>query len=88
MAAICFTFRAMRRPGIYARAFLEGRITEEQLHNFRQEWTATARGLSSYPHPWLMPDFWQFPTVSMGLGPLMAIYQARFMRYLASTGAW
>ncbi len=67
-------------PGVYARAFLEGRITEEQLDNFRQE--VDGKGLSSYPHPWLMPDFWQFPTVSMGLGPLMAIYQARFMRYL------
>ena len=67
-------------PGVYARAFLEGRITEEQLNNFRQE--VDGKGLSSYPHPWLMPDFWQFPTVSMGLGPLMAIYQARFMRYL------
>ena len=67
-------------PGIYARAFLEGRITEEQLNNFRQE--VGGKGLPSYPHPWLMPDFWQFPTVSMGLGPLMAIYQARFMRYL------
>ncbi len=67
-------------PGIYSRAFLEGRISEEQLYHFRQE--VDGRGLSSYPHPWLMPDFWQFPTVSMGLGPLMAIYQARFMRYL------
>ncbi|MBN8217288.1 MAG: pyruvate dehydrogenase (acetyl-transferring), homodimeric type [Spirochaetes bacterium] len=67
-------------PGIYARAFLEGRITREQLEHFRQE--VGGKGLSSYPHPWLMPDFWQFPTVSMGLGPLMAIYQARFMRYL------
>ena len=67
-------------PGVYARAYLEGRITEEQLSNFRQE--VDGKGLSSYPHPWLMPDFWQFPTVSMGLGPLMAIYQARFMRYL------
>ena len=67
-------------PGVYARAYLEGRITEEQLNNFRQE--VDGKGLSSYPHPWLMPDFWQFPTVSMGLGPLMAIYQARFMRYL------
>ena len=67
-------------PGVYARAVLEGRITEEQLNNFRQE--VDGKGLSSYPHPWLMPDFWQFPTVSMGLGPLMAIYQARFMRYL------
>jgi len=68
-------------PGIYARAFLEGRLTEEQLEAFRQE-ASNPNGLSSYPHPWLMPDFWQFPTVSMGLGPLMAIYQARFMKYL------
>ena len=67
-------------PGVYARAFMEGRITEEQLYKFRQE--VDGGCLSSYPHPWLMPDFWQFPTVSMGLGPLMAIYQARFMRYL------
>ncbi len=67
-------------PGIYARAFLTGRITEEQVNHFRQE--VDGKGLSSYPHPWLMPDYWQFPTVSMGLGPLMAIYQARFMRYL------
>ncbi|HEY8465693.1 MAG TPA: pyruvate dehydrogenase (acetyl-transferring), homodimeric type [Solirubrobacterales bacterium] len=67
-------------PGIYARAFLEGRLNEEQLDGFRQE--VSRNGLSSYPHPWLMPDFWQFPTVSMGLGPIMAIYQARFMRYL------
>ena len=71
-------------PGVYARAFLEGRISEEQLHNFRQE--VDGQGLSSYPHPWLMPNFWQFPTVSMGLGPLMAIYQARFMRYLHDRG--
>ncbi len=67
-------------PGIYARAFVEGRFTEEDLDNFRQE--VDGNGLSSYPHPWLMPDFWQFPTVSMGLGPLMAIYQARFMKYM------
>ncbi len=67
-------------PGIYARAFLLGRFTEEQLDHFRQE--VDGKGISSYPHPWLMPKFWQFPTVSMGLGPLMAIYQARFMRYL------
>ncbi|MGB5494600.1 MAG: pyruvate dehydrogenase (acetyl-transferring), homodimeric type [Sedimenticolaceae bacterium] len=71
-------------PGIYARAFLEGRISEEQLNNFRQE--VDGHGLSSYPHPWLMPNFWQFPTVSMGLGPIMAIYQARFMRYLHDRG--
>ena len=71
-------------PGIYARAYLEGRISEEQLLNFRQE--VDGGGLSSYPHPWLMPDFWQFPTVSMGLGPIMAIYQARFMRYLHDRG--
>jgi pyruvate dehydrogenase E1 component len=67
-------------PGFYARAFLEGRITHEQLEHFRQE--VDGKGLSSYPHPWLMPEFWQFPTVSMGLGPIMSIYQARFMRYL------
>ncbi len=71
-------------PGIYARAFLEGRISEEQLSNFRQE--VDGKGLSSYPHPWLMPDFWQMPTVSMGLGPLMSIYQARFMKYLQNRG--
>ncbi len=67
-------------PGIYARSFLEGRLSEEQLIHFRRE--IGGQGLSSYPHPWLMPDYWQFPTVSMGLGPLQAIYQARFMRYL------
>jgi len=71
-------------PGIYARAFLEGRISQEQMHRFRQE--AGQRGLSSYPHPWLMPDFWQFPTVSMGLGPIMSIYQARLMKYLEHRG--
>ena len=73
-------FQGHSAPGVYARAFLEGRISEEQLENFRAE--TNGKGLSSYPHPWLMPDFWQFPTVSMGLGPIMAIYQARFMRYL------
>ncbi len=71
-------------PGIYARAFVEGRLTEEQLLHFRRE--VDRKGLSSYPHPWLMPDFWQFPTVSMGLGPMMAIYQARFMKYLQGRG--
>jgi pyruvate dehydrogenase E1 component len=71
-------------PGIYARAYLEGRLSEEQLRRFRQE--VDGGGLSSYPHPWLMPDFWQFPTVSMGLGPMMAIYQARFIRYLEHRG--
>ncbi|MCZ7588286.1 MAG: pyruvate dehydrogenase (acetyl-transferring), homodimeric type [Gaiella sp.] len=71
-------------PGFYARAFLEGRFSEEEMHRFRQE--IGGGGLSSYPHPWLMPHFWQFPTVSMGLGPLMGIYQARFMRYLAARG--
>jgi len=71
-------------PGIYARAYLEGRISEDDLLNFRQE--VDGGGLSSYPHPWLMPDFWQFPTVSMGLGPIMAIYQARFMRYINDRG--
>jgi len=73
-------------PGIYARAFLEGRLSEEQMARFRTETDPTARGLSSYPHPWLMPDFWQFPTVSMGLGPLLAIYQAHFMKYLVGRG--
>ncbi|MEJ2792570.1 pyruvate dehydrogenase (acetyl-transferring), homodimeric type [Iodobacter sp. LRB] len=77
-------FQGHSAPGVYARAFLEGRITEEQLNKFRRE--VDGGGLSSYPHPWLMPDFWQFPTVSMGLGPLMAIYQARFMKYLDDRG--
>ena len=71
-------------PGIYARAYLEGRINEDQLNNFRRE--VDGKGLSSYPHPKLMPDFWQFPTVSMGLGPLMAIYQARFLKYMHARG--
>ena len=71
-------------PGVYARAFLEGRLTEEQLLNFRQE--VDGKGISSYPHPKLMPGFWQFPTVSMGLGPIMAIYQARFLKYLHARG--
>jgi pyruvate dehydrogenase E1 component len=74
-------FQGHSAPGVYARAFLEGRISEEQLKAFRQE-AMNENGLSSYPHPWLMPNFWQFPTVSMGLGPIMAIYQARFMKYL------
>ncbi|OUS25567.1 pyruvate dehydrogenase (acetyl-transferring), homodimeric type [Thalassotalea sp. 42_200_T64] len=71
-------------PGIYSRAFIEGRLTEEQMNNFRQE--CDGKGLSSYPHPHLMPDFWQFPTVSMGLGPLQAIYTARFLKYLTDRG--
>ena len=71
-------------PGIYARAYLEGRLSEEQLRHFRQE--VSGKGLSSYPHPWLMPDFWQFPTVSMGLGPMQAIFQARFQRYMEHRG--
>ncbi|SDY59436.1 pyruvate dehydrogenase (acetyl-transferring), homodimeric type [Citreimonas salinaria] len=71
-------------PGIYARSFMEGRISEEQLTKFRSE--VAGGGLSSYPHPWLMPDYWQFPTVSMGLGPIMAVYQARFMKYLENRG--
>ena len=75
----------MQRPGIYARAFLEGRLSEEQLDHFRQE-VVPGQGLSSYPHPRLMPDFWEFPTVSMGIGPLSAIYQARFNRYLHNRG--
>ena len=78
-------FQGHASPGIYARAFLLGRLTEEQLKNFRRELQATP-GLSSYPHPWLMPDFWEFPTVSMGLGPIMAIYQARFNHYLVDRG--
>ena len=77
-------FQPHSAPGVYARAFLEGRLTEEQLGNFRQE--VSGKGLCSYPHPWLMPDFWQFPTGSMGLGPISSIYQARFMRYLEHRG--
>ncbi|MBT5572927.1 MAG: pyruvate dehydrogenase (acetyl-transferring), homodimeric type, partial [Nitrosomonadales bacterium] len=77
-------FQGHSSPGIYARAFLEGRMTEEQLDNFRME--TKGNGLSSYPHPWLMPEFWQFPTVSMGLGPLMGIYQARYLKYLHNRG--
>jgi pyruvate dehydrogenase E1 component len=80
----CLYIQGHSAPGIYARAYLEGRLTEEQLDNFRQE--VDGKGLSSYPHPKLMPDFWQFPTVSMGLGPLMAIYQARFLKYLHARG--
>ncbi|WP_293267623.1 pyruvate dehydrogenase (acetyl-transferring), homodimeric type [Neptunomonas sp.] len=75
-------FQGHISPGIYARAYLEGRLTEDQLDNFRRE--VDGHGLSSYPHPWLMPDFWQFPTVSMGLGPIQAIYQAHVMRYLSA----
>ena len=78
-------FQGHASPGIYARAFLEGRISLEQLQNFRRE-LRPGGGLSSYPHPWLMPNFWEFPTVSMGLGPIMAIYQARFNRYLEDRG--
>jgi pyruvate dehydrogenase E1 component len=77
-------FQGHAAPGMYARAFVEGRISEEQLRNFRRE--LKPGGLSSYPHPWLMPDFWEFPTVSMGIGPINAIYQARFMRYLEDRG--
>jgi len=77
-------FQGHSAPGMYARAFLEGRITEKQLDNFRQE--VNPGGLSSYRHPWLMPKFWQFPTVSMGLGPIMSIYQARFTKYLINRG--
>ena len=77
-------FQGHSAPGIYARSFLEGRISEAQLDNFRQE--ARGDGLSSYPHPWLMPDYWQFPTVSMGLGPIQAIYQAHLMKYLDARG--
>ena len=78
-------FQGHAAPGVYSRAFLEGRISIEQLENFRRE-LKPGGGLSSYPHPWLMPDFWEYPTVSMGLGPLMAIYQARFNRYLEDRG--
>jgi len=77
-------FQGHSVPGIYARAFMLGRLSEEQMDSFRQE--VDGKGISSYPHPWLMKDFWQFPTVSMGLGPLQAIYQARFMKYMASRG--
>jgi len=77
-------FQGHSSPGMYGRAYLEGRLTEDQLDNFRQE--VDGKGLSSYPHPKLMPEFWQFPTVSMGLGPLMAIYQARFLKYLHARG--
>src|SRR3954470_895472 len=77
-------FQGHSSPGVYARAFLEGRLSEEQMRRFRTE--VGGNGLASYPHPWLMPDFWQFPTVSMGLGPIMAIYQARFMKYLQGRG--
>ena len=77
-------FQGHCAPGVYSRAFLEGRLTEKQLDNFRQE--VGPNGLSSYPHPWLMNNFWQFPTVSMGLGPMLAIYQARFMKYLINRG--
>lgn len=82
-------FQPHSAPGVYARAFLEGRLTEADLAHYRQEITAPqsgARGLSSYPHPWLMPDFWQFPTGSMGIGPISSIYHARFMRYLSHRG--
>ncbi|HTD68613.1 MAG TPA: pyruvate dehydrogenase (acetyl-transferring), homodimeric type, partial [Candidatus Limnocylindria bacterium] len=78
-------FQGHATPGNYARAFLEGRLTKETLANFRQE-LAEGGGLSSYPHPYLMPNFWQFPTVSMGLGPIISIYQARFLRYLQARG--
>lgn len=77
-------FQGHISPGVYARAFLEGRLTEEQMNNFRQE--VHGNGLSSYPHPKLMPEFWQFPTVSMGLGPIGAIYQAKFLKYLEHRG--
>jgi len=82
-------FQPHSAPGVYARAFLEGRLSEQDLLHYRQEIVAPAqgaRGLSSYPHPWLMPDFWQFPTGSMGIGPISSIYHARFMRYLNHRG--
>src|SRR4051794_5800240 len=77
-------FQPHSAPGVYARAYLEGRLTEEQLTNYRQE--IAGNGLCSYPHPWLMPEFWQFPTGSMGLGPISAVYQASFLRYLRDRG--
>jgi pyruvate dehydrogenase E1 component len=77
-------FQGHSSPGMYSRAFVEGRLSEEQMNHFREE--TEGKGLSSYPHPWLMPDFWQFPTVSMGLGPMQAIYQARFMKYMEARG--
>ncbi|HKY01899.1 MAG TPA: pyruvate dehydrogenase (acetyl-transferring), homodimeric type [Burkholderiales bacterium] len=77
-------FQGHSAPGIYARAFLEGRMSEDELHNFRRE--VDGKGISSYPHPWLMPDFWQFPTVSMGLGPIQGIYMARYLKYLHARG--
>ncbi|HYD56630.1 MAG TPA: pyruvate dehydrogenase (acetyl-transferring), homodimeric type, partial [Burkholderiales bacterium] len=77
-------FQGHSSPGVYARALLEGRMTEEQLLSFRRE--VDGKGISSYPHPWLMPDFWQFPTVSMGLGPITAIYMARYLKYLEARG--
>jgi len=77
-------FQGHSAPGVYARALLEGRLTEQQLVNFRRE--VDGKGVSSYPHPWLMPDYWQFPTVSMGLGPIQGIYQARFLKYLHARG--
>lgn len=83
-AGDCIYFQGHSAPGVYARAYLENRISEEQLQNFRRE--VDGNGLSSYPHPWLMPEFWQFPTVSMGLAPIMGIYQARFMEYLHDRG--
>jgi len=79
-------FQGHSSPGIYARAFLEGRFTKEHLYNYRQDMNPNGLGLTSYPHPYIMPNFWQFPTVSMGLGPIMSIYQARFNRYLKSRG--
>ena len=78
-------FQGHAAPGMYARAFVEGRLDEDKLVNFRRE-LPRGQGLSSYPHPWLMPDFWQFPTVSMGLGPITSIYHARFLRYLENRG--
>ncbi|MFH1604015.1 MAG: pyruvate dehydrogenase (acetyl-transferring), homodimeric type, partial [Pseudomonadota bacterium] len=77
-------FQGHSAPGVYARALLEGRMSDEQLVNFRRD--VDGKGVTSYPHPWLMPDFWQFPTVSMGLGPIQAIYQARYLKYLQARG--
>src|SRR5690606_13138134 len=74
-------FQGHAAPGMYARAYVEGRLDDDDLDGFRRELSGPGRGLSSYPHPWLMPDFWEFPTVSMGLGPINSVYQVRFLRY-------
>ena len=79
-------FQGHASPGVYSRSYLEGRFDEARMNRFRRELSKRGPGLSSYPHPWLMPDYWEFPTVSMGLGPIQAIYQARFIKYLENRG--